>query len=135
MLLAPRHLAKNAAFVDAQLAETPLRFVNVLDDPEARQLRDRGDALAQIAIATAFQNLPPTPNRIWIAATWPSAEATMAALATAVTRLGPAVVIDLSGTDGVRSADNVLLGGGPAGTSRPLGRRGRLGGRVGSRAP
>lgn len=95
VLLASAHpAAARDGWVDVEVGGIPLRVLAVAGPREAEALRDAGLARASIASATALQGVPAAPDRIWIGSLFAEAPDESAAVAEALSQLGPALVVD-----------------------------------------
>ena len=104
--------AASTAILDVSVGTLQLRAFRVLDPKEAAALEAggflRGDR--KMSATQAFAGLIPQPDKVWIVAASPRDETTLSLLRRGLQRLGPAIVVDLSGEGlGQRRVDRHAL--------------------------
>lgn len=85
--------------LDVLLRQRRVRVATVVDPnaPEAQALKMRGLAREVLGITTAFNQMQPDPDALWIVAARLHDKEAYDALRTALQGQGPAIVVDLSG--------------------------------------
>lgn len=84
-------------WVDLKLRALSLRLLSVVDEASGEALKSAGLADYVMAPASALQGLAPNPDVLWIVAV-SAGGATLETVRQAMRSLGPAVLVDLSGT-------------------------------------
>ena len=106
LLMNPAHPSHGRPpFLDITRGRFTLRAVSLIGPESAKRLRDLGLARAHIAAGTSFQRLQPDPKVLWVVAGRLGDPALRASVVQAVQRLGPAIVIDRSGSARAQGRD------------------------------
>jgi hypothetical protein len=107
-LLGASPAASTAPFADLRVGGLAVRAFSIADPDAGERLLADGIAEGFVGTAAALQGLQPRPDVLWIASAWVSG-AQLEELRSGLRALGPAVVVDLSGTVGVRRAVSMRL--------------------------
>jgi len=97
-------------FATFEVRGLTVRALSIVDPEQGPQLGDVAEVV--LPPGGALQTLTPRPDDLWIVSTDVTG-AGMEGLRDSVRRLGPAVILDLSGAGGVDRAENVRLADGP----------------------
>lgn len=110
-LIGTNPAAETVPFADFGAGELKVRAFSVLDPERAESLVEGGAALAVMS-ATQALSLTPKPDTLWIAAVRSDSEDLAREVQTALKRLGPGVIVDVSagGAGGAHKIDHVPVG-------------------------
>jgi len=97
--LGPGHAASETRtpFADLRLGGMKVRAFSVIDPERAEALEEGGQIEREIAISHALGGLSPQPDTLWIVAMDARSEEGTRSVTSALTRLGPGIVADVSG--------------------------------------
>lgn len=99
----------NVPWVELRLGDVPLRLLGVIDGSHGENLTATGIADYVSTPATVLQGLQPNPHVLWIVAV-EGGGAVLAEARDAARLLGPAVIVDLSGSTPETAHEFVVLG-------------------------
>ncbi len=108
-LLANNFAFEQSPYLDLHLGPLAMRAVHVLEPADAEALTRGGAAEGHVSVTMAFQHSQPTPETLWLVALDRRFDGTLDELTAAVGRLGPAIVVDVSGGAGVERVDGHAL--------------------------
>ncbi len=106
--------AESASLLELQVRTLRLRVCSFLEPGRADDLKSGGVLDVVTSANGAFGGLSPDPDVLWIVALWLREPATLDALRSELSRLGPAIIVVLNDAAGDSSVDRAALGSGRA---------------------